>query len=108
MQLVSATVLWILHRFSGHLAENSAHEVARRIGGRVQRALFLQHLRICPGDVDGRTTASVYQRTTGDIETLAAATIDTLSRISRDTMMAMACLALACLVDHLLTLKCLH
>lgn len=105
--LVSATVLWILHRFSGHLAENSAHEVARRIGDRVRRALFRQHLRIGPGDVDGRTTASVYQRTTGDIETLAAATIDTLSRISRDTMMAVACLALACLVDPLLALQCL-
>ena len=105
--LVSATVLWILHRFSGHLAENSAHEVARRIGDRVRRALFRQHLRIGPGDVDGRTTASVYQRTTSDIETLAAATIDTLSRTSRDTMMAIACLALACLVDPLLALQCL-
>ena len=105
--LVAGTLLWILHRLSGHLAENRAHGVARRIGDRVRRALFRQHLRIGPGDIDGSSSASVLERTTDDVGRLATATVDSLVRLSRDTMAATACLVLALLVDPLLALQCL-
>jgi len=105
--LAIGTVLWILHRFTGHLAENSAHNVARGIGNRIRRALFRQHLRIGPGDIDGLTTASVHERATDDAGRLATATADTLARLGRDTIAATACLLLALLVDPLLALQCL-
>ena len=105
--LLVGTLLWILHRFTAHLAETSAHSVARGIGDRIRSALFRQHQRIGPGDVDGRSTASVYQRTTADVSRIIEATADTLLRHGRDTLAAALCLVLALLVDPILALQCL-
>jgi len=105
--LLVGTLLWVLYRFTAHLAESSAHRVARGIGDRFRSALFRQHLRIGPGDVDGRSTTSIYERTTDDVARVSAATADTLIRLGRDTLAATLCLVLALLVDGVLALQCL-
>jgi len=105
--LLVGTLLWVLHRFTAHLAEISAHSVARGIGDRIRSAMFQQHLRIGPGDVDGRSTASVYERTTDDVARVSQATTDTLLPLGRDTMATALCLVLALLVDPVLALQCL-
>ena len=107
LALAAGTVFWILHRTTSHLADTSARTVARGISDRLRRAMFRQHLRIGPGDVDGCTGNSVRARLSEDIAIVSTATLDTLGRLGRDTMTAATCLVLALLVDPILALQCL-
>ena len=107
LALTAGTVFWILHRTTSHMADTSAQAVARGIADRLRRAMFRQHLRIGPGDVDGCTGNSVSARLSEDITIVSTATLDTLGRLGRDTMTAATCLVLALLVDPILALQCL-
>ena len=107
LALTAGTVFWILHRSTSHLADSAAQTVARGISDRLRRAMFRQHLRIGPGDVDGCTGESVRKRLSEDIAIVSTATLDTLGRLGRDTMTAATCLVLALLADPILALQCL-
>lgn len=105
--LLMAATLLVLRQALGILGDTGARRIAHGVAGRLRRALYRQHLRLGPSDLDGSTASHVRDLFTSAVDDVATSVVEILRRRGRDPVLVIGLFGFALAVDWVLTLQCL-